>query len=57
MELTSEQIAEVERARQEAREGRFATEEEMMDVWRRSAFVTHFHPDRGCGEKQRPSNK
>jgi hypothetical protein len=33
--LTLEQVAEVERARQEAREGLFATEEEMSDTWRR----------------------
>jgi hypothetical protein len=33
--LMTEQLAEVERARQEAREGLFATEEEMSDVWRR----------------------
>jgi hypothetical protein len=33
--LTTEQVAEVERARQEAREGLFATEEEMSEVWRR----------------------
>jgi muconolactone delta-isomerase len=33
--LMPEQLAEVERARQEAREGLFATEEELSDVWRR----------------------
>jgi hypothetical protein len=33
--LTPEQVAEVERAQQEAREGLFATEEEMREAWRR----------------------
>jgi predicted transcriptional regulator len=33
--LTPEQVAEVECAREEARAGRFATEEEMNDAWRR----------------------
>jgi hypothetical protein len=34
-QLTPEQMAEVELARQEAREGLFASEEEMTDLWRR----------------------
>jgi hypothetical protein len=33
--LTLEQVVEVERAQEEAREGLFATEEEMSDAWRR----------------------
>ena len=33
--LTDEQLAEVERARQEAREGKFASDEEMAALWRR----------------------
>jgi hypothetical protein len=33
--LTPEQVGEVERARQEAREGLFATDEEMSEAWRR----------------------
>lgn len=33
--LTDEQLAEVERARQEAREGKFASDEEMAELWRR----------------------
>jgi hypothetical protein len=33
--LTPEQVAEVKRAQQEAREGLFATEEEMSEAWRR----------------------
>jgi hypothetical protein len=33
--LTDEQLAEVERARQEAREGEFASDEEMAALWRR----------------------
>jgi hypothetical protein len=33
--LTPAQVAEVERARQEAREGLFATDEEMSEAWRR----------------------
>jgi hypothetical protein len=41
IKLTPQQVAEVERARQEARDGLFATDEEMRDVWRRF----------GCGEK------
>ena len=34
-QLTHEQIAEVELAKQEVREGKIATEAEMEDVWRR----------------------
>jgi hypothetical protein len=33
--LTPEQMAEVELARQEAREGLFASDQEMTDLWRR----------------------
>ncbi|HEV2560607.1 MAG TPA: hypothetical protein VGT78_00565 [Rhizomicrobium sp.] len=33
--LTAEQLADVELAKQEVREGKFATEEEMADVWHR----------------------
>jgi hypothetical protein len=33
--LTSEQIAEVEQAKREVREGKFATEQEMADLWHR----------------------
>ena len=33
--LTDEQLAEVERARHEAREGKFASDEEMAALWRR----------------------
>jgi hypothetical protein len=36
--LTPEQVAEVQRARQEAREGLFATAEEMSEAWRRSGL-------------------
>jgi len=32
--LTDEQLAEIERAKQDAREGKFATDEEMAEVWR-----------------------
>ncbi len=34
-QLTPKQMAEVELARQEAREGLFASDQEMSDVWRR----------------------
>jgi hypothetical protein len=34
-QLTPKQMAEVELARQEAREGLFASDQEMTDVWRR----------------------
>jgi len=34
-ELTPEQVAEVELARKEAKEGLFATDEEMRELWRR----------------------
>ena len=34
-ELTDEQLADVELAKREAREGKFATKEEMADLWRR----------------------
>jgi hypothetical protein len=34
-QLTSEQVAEVELARKEAKEGLFATDEEMRELWRR----------------------
>jgi hypothetical protein len=34
-QLTPEQVAEVELARKEAKEGLFATDEEMRDLWRR----------------------
>jgi len=33
--LTDAQVAEVELAKREVREGKIATEEEMQDVWRR----------------------
>jgi len=33
-QLTPEQIAEVELARQEAKQGRFASDEEMAELWR-----------------------
>ncbi len=33
--LTGEQLAEVEHARKEAREGKFASDEEMAALWRR----------------------
>ena len=33
--LTDEQLAEVELAKQEARRGEFATDEEMAETWRR----------------------
>jgi hypothetical protein len=33
--LTPEQVAEVELARREAREGLFASDQEMADLWRR----------------------
>ncbi len=33
--LTEAQLAEVELAKQEVREGKIATEEEMVEVWRR----------------------
>ncbi len=33
--LTEEQIAEVELAKSEVREGKIATDEEMADLWRR----------------------
>jgi hypothetical protein len=33
--LTDEQVAEVEMARQEVREGKIATDAEMAEVWRR----------------------
>lgn len=32
--LTDAQLAEVELAKQEAREGKFASEEEMAEIWR-----------------------
>jgi hypothetical protein len=35
VQLTPEQMAEVELARQEAREGLFASDQEMTDLWRR----------------------
>jgi len=35
LRLTDEQLAEVERARQEAREGKFASDDEMAQLWRR----------------------
>ena len=35
LRLTDEQVAEVERARQEVREGAIATDREMKEVWRR----------------------
>jgi hypothetical protein len=34
-QLTPEQVAEVELARKEAKEGLFATDEEMRELWRR----------------------
>jgi hypothetical protein len=34
-QLTPEQVAEVELARKEAKEGIFATDEEMRELWRR----------------------
>ena len=37
-QLTPEQIAEVELARKEAKEGLFATDEEMRELWRRFAL-------------------
>ena len=33
--LSEEQLAEIELSKQEAREGKFATKEEMADLWRR----------------------
>jgi hypothetical protein len=33
--LTDVQVAEVERAREEARAGKFASDEEMAELWRR----------------------
>jgi len=33
-QLTAEQVAEVELARQEAKQGRFASDEEMAELWR-----------------------
>jgi hypothetical protein len=33
--LSAEQLAEIELSKQEAREGKFATKEEMADLWRR----------------------
>jgi predicted transcriptional regulator len=33
--LTAEQLADIELSKQEAREGKFATKEEMADLWRR----------------------
>jgi len=35
VQLTPEQMAEVELARREAREGLFASDQEMTDLWRR----------------------
>ena len=34
-QLTPEQLADVELARQEAKQGLFATDEEMAELWRR----------------------
>jgi hypothetical protein len=34
-QLTDEQMAEVELAKQDVREGKFATDSEMEDVWRK----------------------
>lgn len=35
LRLNSQQVAEVELARREAREGKFATDESMRDLWER----------------------
>jgi muconolactone delta-isomerase len=49
--LTPQQVAEVERARREAREDLFATEGEMNDVWRRFGVCRSFPFERRSGKK------
>jgi hypothetical protein len=39
-QLTPEQVAEVDLARQEARDGLFATDEEMRELWRRFGLLS-----------------